>query len=156
AESMVASAPDSAHAHGALGAAYSSVGRDEDALREFSQALAIDPKDAGLLYNAGGIYQRRGQALQALTVFRGVLKLDAAYFPAWINIAAVNNSQAMFTPGLDAADHAIALRPDVPNGHVVRGFALRGLERLEDRKSTRLNSSHVSISYAVFCLKKKK
>src|SRR5207249_5825427 len=32
------------------------------------------------------------------------------------------------------------------------------LERLatRDRKSTRLNSSHVSISYAVFCLKKKK
>src|SRR5207249_10861107 len=28
-------------------------------------------------------------------------------------------------------------------------------ESLEDRKSTRLNSSHVSISYAVFCLKKK-
>src|SRR5699024_12357087 len=28
--------------------------------------------------------------------------------------------------------------------------------RLKDRKSTRLNSSHVSISYAVFCLKKKK
>src|SRR5689334_24224689 len=27
--------------------------------------------------------------------------------------------------------------------------------RLEDRKSTRLNSSHSSISYAVFCLKKK-
>src|SRR5690606_41076629 len=28
-------------------------------------------------------------------------------------------------------------------------------ERLGDRKSTRLNSSHVKISYAVFCLKKK-
>src|SRR5690625_5848736 len=28
--------------------------------------------------------------------------------------------------------------------------------RLIDRKSTRLNSSHVAISYAVFCLKKKK
>src|SRR5690625_6766566 len=27
---------------------------------------------------------------------------------------------------------------------------------IEDRKSTRLNSSHVAISYAVFCLKKKK
>src|SRR5690349_23733541 len=32
----------------------------------------------------------------------------------------------------------------------------RGLLRLRDRKSTRLNSSHVEISYAVFCLKKKK
>src|SRR5436305_12327181 len=31
----------------------------------------------------------------------------------------------------------------------------RGLGRLRDRKSTRLNSSHVRISYAVFCLKKK-
>src|SRR5437870_11021940 len=30
------------------------------------------------------------------------------------------------------------------------------LERVEDRKSTRLNSSHVAISYAGFCLKKKK
>src|SRR5437773_7767385 len=27
---------------------------------------------------------------------------------------------------------------------------------LQDRKSTRLNSSHITISYAVFCLKKKK
>src|SRR3712207_8898837 len=30
------------------------------------------------------------------------------------------------------------------------------LERRADRKSTRLNSSHANISYAVFCLKKKK
>src|SRR3712207_8374624 len=31
-----------------------------------------------------------------------------------------------------------------------------GLMLLPDRKSTRLNSSHANISYAVFCLKKKK
>src|SRR2546430_3482303 len=33
--------------------------------------------------------------------------------------------------------------------------ALGAERRLEDRKSTRLNSSHSQISYAVFCLKKK-
>src|SRR5262245_63519722 len=32
----------------------------------------------------------------------------------------------------------------------------RATERRLDRKSTRLNSSHLGISYAVFCLKKKK
>src|SRR5690242_21438004 len=32
----------------------------------------------------------------------------------------------------------------------------RNCVRMTDRKSTRLNSSHMSISYAVFCLKKKK
>src|SRR5690625_7013909 len=31
----------------------------------------------------------------------------------------------------------------------------RKLQRKSDRKSTRLNSSHVAISYAVFCLKKR-
>src|SRR2546430_8138726 len=42
---------------------------------------------------------------------------------------------------------------------VSRGFhvpALAGRARHLDRKSTRLNSSHSQISYAVFCLKKKK
>src|SRR5690554_5362643 len=34
--------------------------------------------------------------------------------------------------------------------------SLTAHENVEDRKSTRLNSSHVRISYAVFCLKKKK
>src|SRR5204862_5462198 len=58
--------------------------------------------------------------------------------------------------------------PVVVTGIVISDFevALRDLhlrvqlerarERREDRKSTRLNSSHVEISYAVFCLKKKK
>src|SRR3712207_7987896 len=34
--------------------------------------------------------------------------------------------------------------------------AVGGRGRARDRKSTRLNSSHANISYAVFCLKKKK
>src|SRR2546426_5548422 len=33
---------------------------------------------------------------------------------------------------------------------------VRGGQKARDRKSTRLNSSHLVISYAVFCLKKKK
>src|SRR5438874_5211317 len=37
----------------------------------------------------------------------------------------------------------------------VGDVAFDGRERQRDRKSTRLNSSHVEISYAVFCLKKK-
>src|SRR5699024_12726423 len=41
-------------------------------------------------------------------------------------------------------------------GAVSAGRCPMCLLELEDRKSTRLNSSHVSISYAVFCLKKKK
>src|SRR5690606_41855373 len=41
-------------------------------------------------------------------------------------------------------------------GQVAFPVVHEGLGAGEDRKSTRLNSSHVKISYAVFCLKKKK
>src|SRR5699024_11343244 len=43
------------------------------------------------------------------------------------------------------------------NASDAKGFAVFGGGQVaaKDRKSTRLNSSHVSISYAVFCLKKK-
>src|SRR3712207_8388606 len=44
----------------------------------------------------------------------------------------------------------IALQPD---GTIIVGGAFF---TVKDRKSTRLNSSHANISYAVFCLKKKK
>src|SRR5207249_11374090 len=40
-----------------------------------------------------------------------------------------------------------------PIGYDPIAFWPRGKEDPRDRKSTRLNSSHVSISYAVFCLK---
>src|SRR3712207_7391536 len=46
-------------------------------------------------------------------------------------------------------DHAV-LDQDLPR------LVVRRLDETPDRKSTRLNSSHANISYAVFCLKKKK
>src|SRR3712207_7105245 len=50
----------------------------------------------------------------------------------------------------------VLVRPDhgAVDAHLPRDLADR--VRLGDRKSTRLNSSHANISYAVFCLKKKK
>src|SRR5690348_17881471 len=41
-------------------------------------------------------------------------------------------------------------------GHAAGDLVAAAEDPVEDRKSTRLNSSHPSISYAVFCLKKKK
>src|SRR5437899_9706636 len=54
------------------------------------------------------------------------------------------------------------LKPAVNFGAPMRPIAAqlleiyRRLQLIQDRKSTRLNSSHLGISYAVFCLKKKK
>src|SRR5258705_7198334 len=50
-------------------------------------------------------------------------------------------------------------RAGIPHLPPLRGFFVVGALQpafYQDRKSTRLNSSHLGISYAVFCLKKKK
>src|SRR5262245_62319858 len=53
------------------------------------------------------------------------------------------------------ADHPddVAARLDLAQRYLETGKARSAIE---DRKSTRLNSSHLGISYAVFCLKKKR
>src|SRR6266496_4273677 len=63
-------------------------------------------------------------------------------------------------PRAPAGDERTDLRQHDAQPHLPEhgGFACHvgAGEQREDRKSTRLNSSHVEISYAVFCLKKKK
>src|SRR5690606_40377803 len=56
------------------------------------------------------------------------------------------------TKGIRVIDPDIA---DVGPGSSIDSAWALWVRNAEDRKSTRLNSSHVKISYAVFCLKKK-
>src|SRR3712207_8743281 len=57
---------------------------------------------------------------------------------------------------IEALNHALRdIPPDRLRMHLCWGN-YEGPHHREDRKSTRLNSSHANISYAVFCLKKKK
>src|SRR3712207_6884536 len=69
------------------------------------------------------------------TLFRSVLPLDAEEARRVVATARAHRNAARWTVAL--------------------AVGLRQSEAL-DRKSTRLNSSHANISYAVFCLKKKK
>src|SRR5699024_11842757 len=68
-----------------------------------------------------------------------------------------NNRQDEYDVSKEAADRIVDEVAEIERAYVLttKNNAYVAAE-LEDRKSTRLNSSHVSISYAVFCLKKKK
>src|SRR3712207_8509528 len=76
------------------------------------------------------------------TLFRSYMdKRDAQFeWASWVDQALAQ-----------ASESAPAVR-----GRLLVLRAALGVPLSEDRKSTRLNSSHANISYAVFCLKKKK
>src|SRR3712207_8392759 len=65
-------------------------------------------------------------------------------------------SLRQLVPGLPAPEELhVPGRPRVDPEHEQPELRERGRPAGPDRKSTRLNSSHANISYAVFCLKKK-
>src|SRR5437867_10595369 len=68
-------------------------------------------------------------------------------------------SLGKWTQGLSECGAASVKGFEAREGRVIAGGRIDGHRQslsLRDRKSTRLNSSHRTISYAVFCLKKKK
>src|SRR5258707_10818783 len=60
------------------------------------------------------------------------------------------------TSGMRARQHIVELKQRMVRRRRLLGPDVETRACNEDRKSTRLNSSHANISYAVFCLKKKK
>src|SRR5690606_39389937 len=96
---------------------------------DFSGELDMHIARDGTWYHEGGPISRKSLA----QLFSGILRLDE------------DGRYYLVTP---VERWAIRV-DDVP-------FVAVRLEVEGDRKSTRLNSSHVKISYAVFCLKKKK
>src|SRR5207253_11224889 len=86
------------------------------------------------------------------TLFRSVRVLSHQPFEEGDDLPERGRGFSVLSLAFEEQGQAVEAVGDVlPVGRVGRKVGGQGL----DRKSTRLNSSHVAISYAVFCLKKK-
>src|SRR6266481_4712834 len=112
---------------------------------------------AGLLLALGAATSSRVHVFADLeTLWRDTVSKNPAEWSAYNNLASLLLERGRPAEAVPFLERSLALRPDVPEVHHTMADAWLRLGRREDRKSTRLNSSHSSISYAVFCLKKKK
>src|SRR5690554_1539055 len=98
---------------------------------KIGHAGTLDPLASGLLIICTGKFTKRIQELQGqIKEYTGTITVGAT------------------TPSYDLETE---INETFPTEHITKELIEKA-----DRKSTRLNSSHVRISYAVFCLKKKK
>src|SRR2546427_879904 len=135
-EEVVASGRAFADAHHLLGLSYSLAGQQEQALAHLDRALALNARYVEALVHRAIVLNELGREAEADAAFRRAAQVGGESrqgLPAHVAAKLANQHAALG----DAYDEAGAL----PQA---------------DRKSTRLNSSHSQISYAVFCLKKKK
>src|SRR5690606_41695149 len=80
---------------------------------------------------------------------------DALPISAGSSSDCVSTTVVPWGPLATSTSSTIACMSGSPRRPVANGGGMAGSGGGVDRKSTRLNSSHVKISYAVFCLKKK-
>src|SRR5690606_39681976 len=88
------------------------------------------------------------------TLFRSVQIHDMLYLTSWVAalLCRVLRTPYVVTQHVGMVDHPAQLVRAVQRAvlRTVSALVLRGAARVLERKSTRLNSSHVKISYAVF------
>src|SRR5439155_24391677 len=113
------------------------------------------PGDSVVREKSGSNFRRQLSRLLAMDDFAvGAVRFLSELLPAFRTPDP--RARALWILGLQRTEQLGHLEGDF------LGLGLGPMERrdvpheVEDRKSTRLNSSHVAISYAVFCLKKKK
>src|SRR3712207_7499350 len=85
------------------------------------------------------------------TLFRSLVRVGLEHL---VDLEGALKARGDLVEGLDPALQLLDLLDDV--ARALLGVPEVRVRHLQDRKSTRLNSSHANISYAVFCLKKKK
>src|SRR5437762_3610718 len=119
-------------------------------------AEAVAMQEAGRLVKVPGIGKKTAERL--LLELKGKL-VEASAAPARESASDVVHALVGLGYSEKEALAAVKGLPQAsrwPTASVPRSKLWRSLELVRDRKSTRLNSSHRCISYAVFCLKKKK
>ena len=75
---------------------------------------------------------RQGRAADAMAYLERAIAADPRSAEAHMERANLLNAQARFTESIEACDHALALRDDLPEPFVIRGVALHGLGRYEE------------------------
>src|SRR5690625_6267866 len=109
--------------------------------------------------NMGMLWVKVLHILFVVAWFAGLFYLPRIY----VNLAQNKDHEPAYTVLIGMAQRLYRFMLPLAVLAVLSGLGLfvyygigKGQGWIQDRKSTRLNSSHVAISYAVFCLKKKK
>src|SRR5262245_57208895 len=128
----------------------------------YARALAIDPSNPAAVYvgTSGGVFKSRdgGATWSAASAGlpMGYIARTLVLDPQNPNTVYAGGSCGVYGPcgiykSVDAAGTWVAINAGLEDAIFVESLAVDPFDSNIDRKSTRLNSSHLGISYAVLC-----
>jgi general secretion pathway protein A len=134
----------SALAHSHDGEAYSKNGDYDRAIKEFSEAIRLNPKLAAAHYSRGEIYFRKGDYAQAIRDFTKTIDLAPDYTFAYYSRGVANEKTGDIKEAILDFSHTVRLKPGFAPAYNDRARALFNMGHLKEA----LRDSELAISIA--------
>ena len=114
------------------GGSLATLGRHEEAISCFDQALAIDSRDAMAWHNKGSALNCLGRRKEAISCFDQALAIDPRYGMAWAGKGIALAELGRHEAAISCYDQAVAIDPRDATAWNNKGNALSGLGRREE------------------------
>jgi len=100
-------------------------GNVDEAVADYREALAHDPRNKYAFYNLGLIDQTRGNLQGAETNYRNAMSADPNFTPALFNLAIVRTKVGAYEEAISLYRQVVSLAPDDAAAHLNLGFVLK-------------------------------
>ncbi len=119
-------------AHKAIGDAFFRKGQFDEAIKEYQEALRLDPQYADAGYSLGSAFLRKGQIDVAVSQFQEVIRLDPNNADAYNSLGSACLKQGRIDEAISQFQEAVRLQPDDADAHYNLGNALRRKGRIDE------------------------
>jgi tetratricopeptide (TPR) repeat protein len=108
-------------AHDCRGSAYSKLGRYQQAIEDYNQAILMKPDYAHAYYNRGTVYGKLGRYKQAIEDYNQAITLKPDYDDAYYNRGTYYGLLGRYQQAIEDYNQAILMKPDYADAYYNRG-----------------------------------
>ena len=132
ARAAVNAQPESADAHGVLGAALARRGQNDEAITELQLSLRLNARLARAHYNLGNVFLQKGNIETAIENYEDELRLQPQFAEGHNNLANALFKKGQIDQGLAHLKTALELNRNYPEAHNNLGIALSQMGRMPE------------------------
>jgi eukaryotic-like serine/threonine-protein kinase len=133
-----------------LGRLHSSEGKDDLALQEFQQALALNHHDANALAGMAAAYERMGRLSEAEKTFQTSANMRPDYWDGYNSLGTFYLRQRRYPEAVAQFNHVIELTPDNAAGWSNRGAAYSNMKEFGKAERDLKRSIEIAPSYGAY------
>lgn len=115
----------SAETYHQRGIAYDALGRTEEALQDYNEALRHDPKNSAVYNNRGNVWQKKGDVEKAFADYSAAIEHDQQNAAAWNNRSVLQAQRGDLKQALRDVETALRLNPRYAEAYNNRGVTWR-------------------------------